>query len=226
VNILIIEDHKKLALQMSTFFEGHSWYVDIACNAREGVELALKYQYDVIVLDLGLPDEDGLQVCLRIKAQVDYNVPVIMLTARDSFEDKSLGFESGADDYLTKPCDLRELALRCKAISRRKELYQKKEISLNELLLDKVAQRVFRDNIEIDLSKTSFNILLMLVQAYPQPVSRNKILHELWGNDLPETNVLKAHIYNLRTALDKPFEQNLIKTVVNVGYKLEFSDND
>lgn len=210
---------------MSTFFEGHRWNADIAFNANEGVELALSYQYDVIVLDLGLPDEDGLNVCSTIKEQVDYNVPVIMLTARDSFSDKSLGFESGADDYITKPCDLRELALRCKAMSRRKELYQKKEVCLNELLLDKVEQRAFRENIEIELSKTSFTILLMLVQAYPQAVSKNKIRHELWSNDLPETDVLKAHIYNLRTSLDKPFKHSLIKTVVNVGYKLEFPEN-
>lgn len=224
--ILIIEDHQDLALQMSTFFSGHNWQTDIAFSAKDGIELALAYQYDVIILDLGLPDIDGLCVCSMIKEQVDYNVPVIMLTARDSFTDKSLGFESGADDYLTKPCDLRELALRCKAVSRRKELYQKKEIHLNNLVLRTVEHRVFRDNIEVELSKTMFNILLMLVQAYPQPVSRNKILHQLWGNDLPETNVLKAHIYNLRTSLDKPFKHKLIKTVVNVGYKLEFPNND
>lgn len=222
MNILIIEDHKQLALQMLTFFEGHGWSVDVANYGQEGISLALKYHYDVIILDLGLPDEDGVNVCKIIKENNDINVPIIMLTARDSFNDKSIGFNSGADDYLTKPCDLRELALRCKAITRRKQFYQKKELKLEELVIDTVSKQVFRHGTEITLNKTSFSILLMLVNAYPQPVSKSRIMHELWGDDLPETDVLKSHIYNLRAAIDKPFNNNLIKTIVNVGYKIDF----
>ena len=113
---------------------------------------------------------------------------------------KVKGFDFGADEYLTKPYDLRELALRCKVLSRRQELYQSNKVVLGDLMLDLNENKVFRSDQEIILNKTSFSILLMLAKAYPNPVSKSRIMHEIWGDSPPDTNALKSHIYNLRTA--------------------------
>lgn len=221
MKILLIEDHVELATQLGDFLGGLGWDIDYSTTGQQGINLALTNEYDLIILDLNLPDVDGIHVCKEIKSKSKFNIPVLMLTARDSFADKVKGFEFGADEYLTKPYDLRELALRCKVLTRRQELYQSNTISLGDLSLDLNEKKAFRLEQEIVLNKISFTILLMLAKAYPNPVSKSKIIHELWGDTPPETNSLKSHIYNLRMAIDKPFSKNIVKTIVNVGYKLE-----
>ncbi len=221
MKILVIEDHVELAAQLGDFLGGLGWDIDYSIKGLQGINLALTNEYDLIILDLNLPDVDGIDVCKEIKSKSKFNIPVLMLTARDSFADKVKGFEFGADEYLTKPYDLRELALRCKVLTRRQELYQSNTISLGDISLDLNEKKAFRLEQEVALNKTSFAILLMLAKAYPNPVSKSRIIHELWGDTPPETNSLKSHIYNLRTAIDKPFSKNVIKTIVNVGYKLE-----
>ena len=137
LNILLIEDNQTIARQLCEFLEGHRWSVDYADNGIFGKELALQHAYDVIILDLNLPDIDGLQVCREIKQQTEINPPILMLTARDSFEDKAKGFGEGADDYVTKPFEFRELALRCQALARRQQLHRNHTLSIGELLIDK-----------------------------------------------------------------------------------------
>jgi DNA-binding response OmpR family regulator len=221
MKILLIEDHAELAIQLGEFIGNLGWSIDFSSTGKQGLSLALDNEYDLIILDLNLPDIDGIHVCREIKSNSKFNVPVLMLTARDSFADKVKGFDFGADEYLTKPYDLRELALRCKVLTRRQELYQSNKMSLGELSLDLNENRAFRDDQEVILNKTSFAILLMLVKAYPNPVSKSRIMHVIWGDTPPETNSLKSHIYNLRAAIDKPFSRNIVRTIVNVGYKLE-----
>jgi len=220
MNILLIEDHIELATQLSDFLCSYGWVVDFSATGQQGISLALENEYDLIILDLGLPDIDGIDVCKEIKSKSKLNIPILMLTARDSYLDKVEGFNFGADEYLTKPYDLRELALRCKVLTRRQELYQSNKMSLGELTLDLNENKAYRDEQEIILNKTAFSILLILVKAYPNPVSKSRIIHELWGDSPPETNALKSHVYNLRLAIDKPFNSNIIRTIVNVGYKL------
>ena len=225
MKILLIEDHIELANQLNQFLSDLGWAIDYSSTGKLGIELALKNEYDLIILDLGLPDIDGLEVCRKIKKQSSVNIPILMLTARDAFTDKVKGFDLGADEYLTKPYDLRELALRCKVLTRRQELFQSKEVSVGDLVLNTNENRVFREGKEISLNKTCFEILLTLANAYPNPVSKSRIIHQLWGDEPPETDALKSHIYNLRTAVDKPFEHAIIKTIVNVGYKLDIKAN-
>ena len=222
MKILLIEDHIELATQLNEFLCSFGWCVDFSSTGQRGIWLALENEYDLIILDLGLPDIDGIDVCKEIKSKSKLNIPILMLTARDSFADKVKGFDLGADEYLTKPYDLRELALRCKVLSRRQELYQSNRLNLEELTLDLNENRVFRLEQEVVLNRTSFSILLMLAKAYPNPVSKSRIVHEIWGDNPPETNALKSHIYNLRMAIDKPFSHSVVKTIVSVGYKLEF----
>jgi DNA-binding response OmpR family regulator len=223
MKILLIEDHAELAAQMGDFLDSLGWSIDFSLTGQQGIRLALSNEYDLIILDLNLPDIDGTKVCKQIKEQNPLNIPILMLTARDSFTDKVKGFDFGADEYLTKPYDLRELALRCKVLSRRQELYQHNKMIIGDLILELNENRVFRCGQEVVLNKTSFSILLMLAKAYPSPVSKSRIIHEIWGDSPPETNALKSHIYNLRTAVDKPFSNHVVRTIVSVGYKLEFA---
>lgn len=220
MKILLIEDNKTIALQIAEFLAGHQWDVDHAVNAEHGIELALSQIYDVILLDLNLPDRDGLQVCSTIKTDAMVTPPILMVTARDSFEEKAAGFRHGADDYLTKPFDLRELALRCQALARRQALHQAKQICLGDLRLNLTSQEAFRDDIALPLTSTGFQVLVLLARAYPEPVSRSFITHQLWGDSPPDSDALKSHVYALRKALDKPFHKPMLVTVMNVGYKL------
>ena len=223
MNILLIEDHIELATQLNDFLSALGWKVDFSSTGHQGICLALENEYDLIILDLGLPDIDGIDVCKEIKNKSKVNIPILMLTARDAFADKVKGFDTGADEYLTKPYDLRELALRCNVLTRRQELYQSNKMTLGDLTLDLNENKVSRSDQEITLNKTAFTILLILVKAYPNPVSKSRIIHDIWGDMPPETNTLKSHIYNLRAAIDKPFQTNIIRTIVNVGYKLDIS---
>ena len=221
MKILLIEDHLQLANQLVEFLSGHGWVIEHVSKGQLRVQLALEQEYDLVILDLGLPDMDGLEVCQQIKSKSQVNVPILMLTARDAFNDKVSGFDMGADEYLTKPYDLRELALRCQVLTRRRSLFQQQTFSLGPLELDLNESKAYRDSQVLTLNKTTFTILKVLAEAHPKPVSRSRLIFELWGDEPPETDALKSHIYNLRVALDKSFDTAMLKTVTSVGYKLE-----
>ena len=224
MKILLIEDNSRIAKQVIEFLTGHKWQVDYAHNGELGVKLAIEQIFDVILLDLNLPDIDGLEVCEQIKQQAPVTPAILMLTARDSFTDKSAGFHQGADDYLTKPFDLRELALRCEALTRRQALHQVQELQVGELYLNLTTKTAKRGNTELTLTSIGFQLLSLLAQNYPKPVSKSLIVHKLWEDSPPDSDPLKSHIYSLRRALDKPFEQPMLKTVLNLGYQLEVKE--
>lgn len=226
VKILLIEDNSAIAKQISEFLSGNQWQLDFAPTARLGISLALEHIYDVILLDLNLPDGDGLDVCAEIKSRSNVIPPVLMLTARDSFEDKAAGFYRGADDYLTKPFDLRELVLRCEALARRQVLHQPKSLTLGQLKLDTNSKTAFYGGAKLALTGVGFHILAVLVKAHPQPVSRSFISHQLWGDNPPESDALKSHIYALRKSLDKSIGIPVLKTIMNVGFQLELPQED
>ncbi|GAA6204702.1 response regulator transcription factor [Thalassotalea sp. SU-HH00458] len=223
MKILLIEDNNTIAKQLVEFLALQHWVVDHAHKGKLGEKLALEDIYDVIILDLNLPDIDGLTLCERIKNQATITPPILMLTARDTFEDKSLGFHKGADDYLTKPVDLRELALRCQALSRRNMLHKPKQLQLGELFIDLTRQTATRNHQVLALTSTSFTILSVLAQQHPTPVSRSELMHKIWGDNPPNTDALKSHIYSLRSVLDKPFDKPLLKTILNIGFKLDIT---
>jgi DNA-binding response OmpR family regulator len=222
LKILIIEDNPTIARQLGEFLSAHRWQVDFAQNAGLGIQLALEQIYDVVLLDLHLPDMDGLLVCEQIKSRASVVPPILMLTARDSFEDKAAGFHCGADDYLTKPFDLRELVLRCEALSRRHNLHQPKSMHLGDLLLDTKNKIAWHRSEKLELTSIGFQILEVLVKSYPNVCLRSLLIHQLWGDNPPESDALKSHIYALRKCLDKSFAKPMIKTLMNLGYKLEF----
>lgn len=224
LSILLIEDNVTIAKQLAEFFEGHAWHLDFAQTGKQGLALALSHSFDVVLLDLNLPDIDGIELCRKIKSQSDINLPVLMLTARDSFEDKAEGFSGGADDYLTKPFDFRELALRCQALARRSELHKAQRIEIGDLVIDKNQHLASRENKALKLTNIGFQILASLAQAYPQAVTRSQLVQKVWGEDAPDSDALRSHIYSLRSALDKPFAYGMLETITSVGYKLSLNN--
>lgn len=227
MKILLIEDNLAIAKQVIEFLSAQGCELDYAERGQQGIDLALEHIFDVILLDLNLPDMDGLEVCERIKREADVTPPILMLTARDSFSDKAAGFGQGADDYLSKPFDLRELILRCRALARRNQLHRSQSLNLGELQLNLAQKQASREGRALTLTGIGFQILTLLVESYPQPVSRSLISHKIWSDSPPDSDALKSHIYSLRQALDKPFAYAMLKTVMNLGYKLELpSEND
>lgn len=226
-NILLIEDNPSIATQIYDFLESAGFILDYAATGYQGLNLAMNNHYEVIILDLMLPDISGIEVCRQIKTQCELAPPVLMLTARDTLYDKREGFVSGADDYMTKPFELLELQLRCQALSRRQSRHQTSELRIGELVINSKTRQAYRQGQALELSGTDFTILLLLASAYPAAVSRQEIINKVWGDDLPDSDVLRSHIYTLRRSLDKPFQQSMLKTIHGIGFRLEASyEND
>jgi len=221
LHILVVEDHPAIARQVVDFLEGLRWDADHAASGALAIELATRAPYDVVLLDLNLPDIDGIAVCRAIKANAPRNVPVLMLTARDAFEDKARGFHGGADDYLTKPFDLRELALRCEALARRGQLHQGRELQAGDLTLLVREQRVLVRGEPVALTQAGFTLLLALCEASPRALSRSALTHALWGAHPPDSDALKSHVYALRKVLAQAGAAATIETVSQLGYRLQ-----
>lgn len=221
LHILLVEDQHNIAANIAQYMEQHGHVFDFARTGQQGLDLALQESYDLIILDLNLPVMDGLAVCQQLREKSQRHIPVLMLTARDSLEDKVTGFNAGADDYLTKPFSLEELEVRCLALSRRHLLHSQHTLEIGPLLLDRKRQTASRDGETLNLSTMGFKILTVLAEAYPQVVSRSELSRKLWGDEPTESDALRSHIYQLRNALDKPFAYPLLKTVFGVGFTLE-----
>lgn len=225
LHILLIEDQLSIAQNIAEYLEGKGHTIDFADKGKQGLELALQSYYDVVILDLNLPTMDGLEVCQHLREQADRHIPVLMLTARDSIEDKVSGFEVGTDDYLTKPFSLQELEVRCLALSRRHMLQTKDLLELGPLAIDRKRKTVKREGQVLDLSTMGYRILTVLAEAYPKVVSRSELSHKLWGDEPTESDAMRSHVYQLRGVLDKPFSFPILKTVFGVGFALDIEQN-
>lgn len=226
LHVLLIEDQRSIANNIADYMEQKGHVFDFADKGLQGLELALANYYDVVILDLNLPTMDGLDVCREIRDKADRHIPILMLTARDTIDDKVAGFTVGTDDYLTKPFSLQELEVRCLALSRRHRLQTKDTIELGPLTLDRKRKTAKRDGQLLDLSSMGYKILTVLAEAYPQVVSRSELSQKLWGDEPTESDALRSHIYQLRNALDKPFDYPLIKTAFGVGFTLDIPESE
>ena len=220
IRVLLIEDNYAIAEQLCDFLARHQFQVDYANDGKSGFTLFQNNAYDVIILDLMLPDINGIALCKKMKHASDIAIPILMLTARDSIADKGLGFDAGADDYLTKPFELEEVVMRCLALAKRHQLHKSTCLTIGDLTIDMQQHQVQRSGRQLKLSLTDFNILLALVHAYPNAVSRTELVAKIWGDDFPDSDVLRSHIYTLRNIIDKPFEQAMLKTIHGLGFKL------
>jgi DNA-binding response OmpR family regulator len=217
--VLLVEDHRELAETVAAWLEASGYAVDFAADGLTAMHLAVTESYSVIVLDVMLPGPDGLEVCRRLRRDAHITTPVIMLTARDQLSDKLAGFEVGADDYLVKPFDMPELEARIEAVLRRAEGLSTR-LRVGDLTLDTDAMDVRRGDVEIQLSRILFEILKILMRESPNVVPRRKLEREVWGDDLPDSDTLRSHMYNLRRHVDKPFDLAYIHTRPGHGYCL------
>jgi len=222
LHILIIEDNTALVANIFEFFESNGHIMDAAPDGATGLHLLQSNQYDALLLDIMLPGIDGIEVCSRLRNELHCDIPVLMLTAKGSLPDKLDGFDCGADDYIIKPTALEELERRIIAHVKRyrgKTLatinYQIADLTFNTKTLD-----INRQSKIIKLNPTCRNILEILMRESPSVVSRRKIEQELWGDDIPDNDTLRTHIYMLRNEIDKPFNIKLLHTIPRVGYKL------
>ncbi len=220
LSILIIEDHQNLAENIGDFLESKGHAPDFAMDGLVGLHLALTQEYDVIVLDLTMPGMDGLTLCRKLREEADRQVPVLMLTARDTLSDKLLGFESGADDYLVKPFALQELMARINALAKRSLSNLQPRLTVGDLELDLGTMVVRRAGIVIELNRICLQILTLLLKTSPNLLSKSQLETALWGDQPPGSDALRSHMYTLRNKIDKPFSQSLLHTVRGIGYKL------
>lgn len=219
--VLLVEDHRLLAEMLIDYLANESIEVDYASTGTQGLNLAIQQVYDAILLDVNVPGISGFEICQRLRQDYNLDTPILMLTARDQLQDKLTGFSHGADDYLIKPFENRELLARLNALIKRyRRDVAPKRLVLGDLTLDTGTQQVWRAGHEIILPPTCFKILRILMRESPQIVARGTLQSELWGNDIPDTDALRSHIYNLRKALDQPFDRELIQTIKGVGLRL------
>jgi DNA-binding response OmpR family regulator len=226
MKILVIEDDADIASNIGQYFEDKGHQLDFAYNGSHGLKLATSQRFDLIILDLMLPGKDGITVCREFREQTAHDTPILMLTARDTLDDKISGFEAGTDDYLVKPFSLRELEVRVLALARRGQgPPQVSIIKVDDLELDRNTLLVTRASQPIKLKPKAFRILEYLMQHANRVISRQELIEHIWHNDPPEGDPLRVHIHGLRKKIDKPFNPDLIHTVHGVGYRLGSNDS-
>ncbi len=218
--ILIVEDEVQLARLMELELDHEGYAVKVSHNGREALELLKEEEFDLVLLDIMLPEMDGIEVCGRLRKFSD--IPVIMVTAKDAVPEKVEALDTGADDYITKPFAIEELLARIRALLRRKEREKREDnnvLLIADLEIDTDKYKVKRADQEVELTKKEFDLLVYLVENQGIVLSREDILSNIWGYDyLGETNIVDVYIRYLRSKIDDPFEQKLIKTVLGVGY--------
>ena len=222
MNILLVEDEPKVTDFIKKGLEEQNHIVAVAYDGMFGEKLALENEYDLIILDVILPYINGLELCRRIR-KYKADVPILMLTALSTIQDKVSGFNSGVDDYLVKPFHFEELLMRINALGRRKTLsFPGMIYTVGELEMDSYKKTVRRAGKEIILTAKEFNLLELLIINKNRVMSRTHIAESVWGIDFDRgTNAIDVYINYLRNKIDKDFDQKLIHTVIGMGYVLK-----
>ena len=219
--VLLVEDNRSLSEMVGEYLESRGFGVDYAGDGVDGLRLASENSYDVVVLDLMLPRLDGIEVCRRLREESKKSTPVLMLTARDTLADKVTGLDAGADDYLVKPFAIQELEARVRALIRRDRRQVSAEVlRIADLVLDTSSLRVTRAGQDLQLSPIGLRLLTILMRESPRVVTRRDIEREIWGDGLPDSDTLRSHLYNLRKAIDRPFDKQLLHTGQTAGYRI------
>jgi len=223
--ILLIEDHRDIAEMIAEYFEQRGFAIDHAADGVTGLHLAVSNAYDVIVADVMLPGIDGITVCRKLRDEARRDTPLLMLTARDTLDDKVAGLDAGADDYLVKPFEIRELDARVRTLLRRhRGTLGRDTLKVGDLVLDTSTLVVTRGGTPIKLMPIGIKLLTILMRASPRVVSRQQLEHDVWGDLLPDSDTLRSHLYALRRAIDKPFGRSLLHTLPGLGYRLADED--
>lgn len=220
MRILIVEDARAIAESISEYFTLFGYVCDFAYDGLSGLQLAMKNSYDIYILDISMPQMNGLDLCKALRKSSSKIPGIIFLTARDTLEDKLIGFSSGGDDYLVKPFKLEELKARIEAIYQRCSGASVKLLQVDSLQLNLDTCEVTREGKPITLTKNCYKLLMVLMKHSPAVVSRETLTYELWADEFPDSDSLKSHIYRLRQEIDKPFSVPLIHTVQGHGFRM------
>jgi two-component system copper resistance phosphate regulon response regulator CusR len=223
MHILVVEDEAKVAGAIQQGLEREGYEVTIARSGEEGYYLLGARSFDFVLLDLMLPGRDGLEILATLRSR-DRGIPVLILTARDTVEDRVIGLDTGADDYLVKPFAFPELVARIRALSRRGRVEQLPRVKVSDLQIDVPTRRVVRAEQPIELTVREFDLLEYLVRNRGRVVSREMLARDVWketGRATPLDNVIDVHIARLRRKVDDAFDVKLIQTIRGVGFMIE-----
>ena len=220
IRVLIVEDSRGICENIAAYLEKHRYVMDFAYDGISAMHLALTNRFDVIVLDLMLPGMDGLSLCQKLRESATVDTPVLMLTARDTLDDKLKGFEAGADDYLVKPFALQELHARLQALYKRGHGKTDNLLTVGDLTMNRSTLQVHRAGQRIDLTPAGMRLLQRLMEEAPSVVARDDLETLLWADERPDGDALRSHLYKLRQAVDRPFASPLIHTVHRIGYRI------
>jgi heavy metal response regulator len=224
MRVLIVEDEKRIQDFLSRGLESAGYAVDAAMDGNTGVEMVHATEYDLIILDLNLPDIDGLQVLQKIRNR-KVSPPVLILSARDTVDDRVKGLELGADDYLVKPFAFVEMLARVRALLRRGQPTPER-LQVGDLQLDCIRRKVTRANENIELAPKEFSILEYLMRNRGRPLSRTMIVEHVWDMDYDGlTNIVDVYIRHLRSKIDDKYPIKMIHTVRGIGYMLDTPEN-
>jgi DNA-binding response OmpR family regulator len=221
MKILIIEDEKKIISFLKKGLKSEGHMVEVCENGEDGLFEALEGEYDLLIIDLGLPKLGGILVCKKVREKKS-DIPIIMLTAKDAVEDRIKGLDAGADDYITKPFSFAELLARIRALLRRKKgSVSSAFLTAHDLVLNTESFEVLRSGKPIKLSATEFKILKYLMENQHKVISKTVLLEAIWGyNFSPESNIVEVYINFLRDKIDKKFSPHLIQTIHGMGYRI------
>jgi len=220
MRVLLVEDEVRMAAAIRRALRAEGIVADIASTGGEALPMARATEYDVLVLDVMLPDIDGFETCRRLRAERVW-VPIIMLTARDAIEDRVRGLDQGADDYLTKPFSLAELLARLRALARRGPVERPAVLELGNLRLDPATMQVWRGDVEVSLSAREFAVLETFMRRPGQVLSHMQLLDAAWDLGYEQrSNVVEVYVRYLREKIDRPFGIKSLETVRGVGYRL------
>ena len=223
MRILVVEDEKRLAevIKKGLVEEGYS--VDVAYDGAEGQYMAENASYDLVILDIMLPKKDGITICQELRIR-GINTPILMLTAKDSVEDRVKGLDSGADDYLVKPFAFSELVARVRALLRREALSKASKLQVGDLVMDTLTREVWRGDKKIELTTKEYALLEYFMRHPNMVVTRTMLMEKVWDYDFEGlSNVIDVYIRRLRLKLDEEGEESIIETVRGAGYRLRES---
>ena len=225
MRVLVVEDEQAISAFVVQGLTEAGYAVDLAADAAECLHWAAIAEYDVIVLDVMLPDQDGLTVCAELRRR-GLRAPVLMVTARDAVDDRVAGLDSGADDYLIKPFAFVELLARIRALLRREPAFKGTVLQVADLEMDTAQRTVRRGGLQIALTSKEYSLLEYLMRHPHQILTRSAIAEHVWNYDFDNlTNLIDVHIFALRRKLDDAHELKLLHTVRGVGYRLGSTEN-
>ena len=221
MKILIVDDSHNVAETIADYLEFEGMSIDCAYHGEAAIKLVAKHHYDVIIMDIMMPKLDGISAVRKLRQERFCNTPILFLTAKDSLDDKVAAFEAGGDDYLLKPFAMQELSLRVKALASRGARQDVGLLSFADITMNTQTDEVFRAGASVKLSRIQRKILKELLRQAPEIVTRHGLIDAVWGDDEPSSDALRSHIYGLRTALDKGFDQSNLETIHGQGYRIK-----